>query len=181
MLPELEETEPKPFDEKELKALWTDYGNGNKLTGYILLMIYSGMMPGELFKAETHMIDWEKQRIVGCGLKTKKRKEVPIVVADLVLPVLRNLCDESTSGRLLEMRRADFYDEFHATLARCEIEDRTPYVCRHTTATALALGNIAPEVIKEVMRHTNFSTTERYIHKEIDITPMLKAVNTIRK
>jgi hypothetical protein len=26
--------------------------DGHKLTGYLLLMIYSGMMPGELFKAK---------------------------------------------------------------------------------------------------------------------------------
>lgn len=181
VLPALDEAEPNPFGEKELKALWIDYGNGNKLTGYILLMIYSGMMPGELFKAEKNMIDWEKQRIVGCGLKTKKRKEAPIVVADLILPVLRDLCNESTGNRLLGIRRDAFYDEFHAILARCGIEDRTPYACRHTTATALALGNIAPEVIKEVMRHTKFSTTERYIHKEVDIAPMLEAVNTLCK
>jgi len=32
--------------------------------------------------------------------------------------------------------------------------------CRHTTATALALGNIAPSVIQEVMRHTKFNTTQ---------------------
>jgi len=178
-LPDLEEGEAKPFNEEDLKKLWADYGNGNKLTGYILLMIYSGMMPGELIKAEKNMIDWDKQQIVGCGLKTKKRKETPIVVADMMLPVLKDLCTYSSLEKLLTMRRDAFYDEFHVILTRCGVEDRTPYACRHTTATALALGNIAPSVIQEVMRHTKFSTTERYIHKEVDIAPMLDALNTI--
>ncbi len=50
---------------------------------------------------------------------------------------------------ILDMRRDVFYSEFHKALARCNIEDRTPYVCRHTTATALSLGNIALEVTKD--------------------------------
>ncbi|MDL2253741.1 tyrosine-type recombinase/integrase [Ruminococcaceae bacterium OttesenSCG-928-I18] len=177
VLPELEEKEPVPFTEAELKKLWADYGEGHKLTGYILLMTYSGMMPGELFKAKKEMVDWQNQRIIGCGLKTKKRKETPIVVANLVLPVLKDLCESTKGEYLLDMNRNDFYDAFHETLTRCKIDDRTPYVCRHTTATALSLGNIAPDIIREVMRHNNFSTTERYIHKEIDTAPMLDAVN----
>ncbi len=59
-------------------------------------MIYSGMMPGELFIARKDMIDWGAQHIMGCGLKTKKRKETPIVVANLVLPVLKNCVNKQT-------------------------------------------------------------------------------------
>lgn len=178
-LPDLDEGEPMPFTESDIKKLWKDYGKGNKTTGYILLMIYSGMMPGELIKAEKNMVDWKSQQINGAGLKTKKRKETPIVVADFMVPVLRDLCEFSPTEKLLSIRRDAFYDEFHVILERCGIEDRTPYACRHTTATALALGNIAPGVIQSVMRHTKYSTTERYIHTKIDTTPMLTALNSM--
>ncbi|HHY53148.1 MAG TPA: tyrosine-type recombinase/integrase [Clostridiales bacterium] len=176
-LPELEESDPFPFNEDDLKKLWSDYGKGNKMTGYILLMIYTGMMPGELFKATKDMIDWDKQQIVGAGLKTKKRKQTPIVIADFLIPVLRDLCEFSQTDKLLAVHRDTFYDEFHEILFRCGIEDRTPYACRHTTATAMALGNIAPTVIQSVMRHAKFSTTERYIHTDRDTATMLNAVN----
>ena len=76
------------FSEEELKNIWEDYGKGNLISGYILLMIYSGMMPGELMQAEKKMTHWDTQEIIGCGLKTKKRKETPIVIADIVVPVL---------------------------------------------------------------------------------------------
>ena len=178
-LPELEENDPFPFSEKDLKKLWSDYGKGNKMTGYILLMIYTGMMPGELIKAKKDMIDWEKQQIVGAGLKTKKRKQTPIVIADFLIPVLRDLCEFSQTDKLLAIHRDAFYAEFHEILFRCGIEDRTPYACRHTTATAMALGNIAPSVIQSVMRHAKFSTTERYIHTDRDTATMLNAVNLI--
>lgn len=178
VLPDFEESERKPFTEEELKALWKSYGNGEKLTGYILLMIYSGMMPGELFKARKDMIDWENQQIVGAGLKTKKRKETPIMIADMMLPVLRDLCEFSHTEMLIDIRRDAFYKEFERIVIACTGRKLTPYSCRHTTATALALGNIAPSVIQEVMRHTKFSTTQRYIH--VDTDSMLGAVNSLQ-
>lgn len=139
------------------------------------------MMPGELRKCTKDMIDWEAQRIIGCGLKTKKRKETPIIIADFMIPVLRDLCEHSHTDRLFVNFFENFYAEFHKTLERCGIEDRNPYACRHTTATALSLGNIAPSVIQEIMRHTKFSTTEKYIHKELDTSPMLEALNTLKE
>ncbi len=64
-LPTLEEAEAHPFSENELKQLWTAFEQGDKFVGYILLMTYSGMMPGELRKCEKTMIDWSQQNIIG--------------------------------------------------------------------------------------------------------------------
>lgn len=60
-------------------------------------MIYTGMMPGELLKLKKDMIDFEKNEIVRGGIKTKKRKETPMVFPDFVSPVLHELCEESKS------------------------------------------------------------------------------------
>ncbi len=165
-LPKLEEKEMEPFTEEELRKLWDAYGAGDSFIGYILLMIYSGMMPGELFGLKKNMINWETHEIVGCGLKTKKRKETPIIFPAMIEPVLRDLVDQSKSrvDYVLCLNRDTFYGKWHETLNRVGIPDRAPYSCRHTTATALALGNNAPSVIQEVMRHTKFTTTQRYIH-----------------
>jgi integrase len=174
-LPTLEETEQTPFNDNEIKAFWKDYGEGNLFTGYILLMIYSGMMPGELMECTKDLIDWNKQTIFGCGLKTKKRRSTPIVVADIVLPVLRELADSSPDERLLPYSKKQFYKLYDETIARCGVRQLPPYSCRHTTATVLTNieDNIA--VVKEVMRHSKYQTTQRYIH--LDTVPMLNAVN----
>ena len=66
---------------------------------------------------------------------------------------------------------------YHEAVKAAGVRDLPPYSCRHTTATALALGNIAPSVIQQVMRHTKFSTTQRYIHP--DTKAARTAVNTI--
>ena len=178
-LPPLDEKELQPFTEIELYKLWDAYGKGDTFVGFLLLMIYSGMMPGELFKLEHGMVDWGKHEIVGCGLKTKKRKATPIVFPDMIAPVLSDLIErtEGKSKYVLGMNRENFYAEYHAALQRAGVRDLPPYSCRHTTATALALGNIAPSVIQEVMRHTKFSTTQRYIHPDRDAA--LAAVNTM--
>lgn len=178
-LPSLEEDEPEPFTEQELTSFWEHYEAGDSFIGYILLMVYTGMMPGELCILKKSMIDSERKEIIGCGLKTKERKKKPIVLADFILPVLADLCDQTPGEKVLRMNRDNFYEAFHAALARCGARDLTPYACRHTTATALALGNqVAPSVIQRVMRHKKFETTQRYIHP--DDTAALNAVNTLR-
>ncbi len=179
MLPDLNETEPTPFSTDELKRLWSHYEKDG-WAGYILLMIYSGMMPGELLICQKNMIDISAQTITGCGLKTKTRKKTPLMIADIIVPVVQYLLEISKTEFLLDMKRNDFYDRFDETLRAAGCRDLTPYACRHTTATALALGNnVAPSVIKKIMRHSNITTTQRYIHP--DTSDMLAAVNTLSK
>lgn len=180
-LPPLEEKEMQPFTEIELRKLWDAYGKGDTFLGFVLLMVYSGMMPGELLTMKTDMVDLEKSEIIGCGLKTKKRKVTPIVFPDMIAPVLQAMISgtRSAQGYVVGMNKDNFYKEYHAALKRAGVRDLPPYSCRHTTATALALGNIAPSVIQEVMRHTKFSTTQRYIHP--DRTAAREAVNKITK
>ena len=178
-LPKLDEDEPTPFSEADLISFWEHYEAGDSFIGYILLMVYTGMMPGELCILKKDTINWERREIIGCGLKTKERKKKPIVLADFILPVLQGLCDFTEGEKVLRMNRDRFYAEFHSALERCDVQDLTPYACRHTTATALALGNqVAPSVIQRVMRHKKFETTQRYIHP--DDTAALSAVNTLR-
>jgi len=180
-LPELVEEEPEPFTETELRKIWDAYGAGEHFLGFVLLMIYSGMMPGELLTCKQDMIDWEGHEIRGCGLKTKKRKQTPIVFPEMISPVLEQLVEnsESRKGYLVGMNKDNFYKEYHAAVQRAGVRDLPPYSCRHTTATALALGNIAPSVIQKVMRHTKFTTTQRYIHP--DTASAHAAVNTLGK
>lgn len=174
VLPTLIEKEQQPFSKDEQNALWKLFGEGDQFAPYILLMIYTGMMPGELLIARKDNIDWEKQKITGCGKKTKKRKETPIVLPDLILPVLARIC-ESPGDKLIHINRDNFYSEYHACLARAGCRDLPPYSCRHTTGTALGTADIPIAIVKELMRHTKITTTQRYMH--VDTETMLEAAN----
>ena len=127
------------------------------------------------------MIDVEKCEIIGCGMKTKKRKSTPLVFPDWIAPMVADMAANVTSqkGYIVGMNRDNFYDEYHSALQRAGVRDLPPYSCRHTTATALALAKTAPSLIQEIMRHTKFSTTQRYIHP--DMTDAHEAVNVLRQ
>lgn len=176
-LPDLNAKKQQAFHSDEITKLWDDYTSGNWWTGYILLMIYSGMMPGELLDARKDHIDWEGKQIVGAGKKTKERRETPIVLADVILPVLADLCEHTQGDKLIQINKDRFYEVYYETLERAGCRRLTPYSCRHTAATTLALENIPPSVIQKIMRHARFSTTEKYIH--VSLSPMLEAINKI--
>lgn len=181
VLPDLEEKDAVPFDETEVQTFWNAWAAGDKFVGYILLMIYTGMMPIELMTFKKDMIDWEACEIRGCGRKTKKRKEVPIVFPDFIQPVLRELCDLSKSrvGNVLGINKDKFYDVYHATLKKLNVRDLPPYSCRHTTATDAARKNVNAAMLQQLMRHAKISTTQRYIHMTAD--DARKAVNQMTR
>lgn len=178
-LPPLDEEEQTPFSQEEQNALWADYAAGNWWTGYLLLMIYSGMMPGELLRARKDMVDLENHIIAGAGLKTKKRKVTPLVLSDAIEPVVANLMERVQGDKLLRMNKDNFYKTYYETLERCGCRRLPPYSCRHTTATALTLKDIPIAIVQEVMRHSKISTTQKYIH--VGTGPMRRAVNQLGK
>lgn len=168
VLPELAEQEPTPFSKDEVKTMWTAYANGDLFVGYLLLMIYSGMMPGELFACRKSMIDFDRCEIYGCGKKTKTRKDNPIVFADAVKPVLETLCALYDGDKLYPKHETEWYDAYHETAKRIGVRDLPPYSCRHTTGTEAAKKNLNASTIQKIMRHAKITTSQRYIHLGTD-------------
>lgn len=180
-LPSLEETEQTPFSETEQKALWKRYEKGDLRAAVPLLMIYTGMMPGEAMQLRVDQIDIEGRRIHGAGMKTKVRKQTDIVLADNIVPLVQNLIDHAQpSGYIWKRVEKEWYDNYYAALEAAGCRKLTPYSCRHTTATALAISeNIAPQTVKKVMRWSTARMLDRYAHP--DQGDALAAVNTIKK
>lgn len=180
VLPPKNEHERTPFNDDEIRAIWRGYDGGDTWAGYILLMIYTGMMPGELLHCRKDMIHLDSHQIIGAGLKTAERKNRPIVIADFLMPVVQALIDYTGDAPLLcDTYKKAFYKKYYDCLDRCGCRKLTPYSCRHTTATACAVGaKIAPSVIQRIMRHAKLSTTQLYIHP--DESAVLDAINTLR-
>lgn len=179
-LPSHEEKEPEPFSADELSKIWTAYEAGQHFAGFILIMIYTGMMPGELLSLRKDNIAYDTNEIIGAGIKTNERKKKSMVFPDFVKPVLLAMCEASPTDKLVNMNSHNFYTAYHEFTAKTGIRDLPPYSCRHTTATALALmDGIAPTIIQRIMRHTKFSTTEHYIHTNSQ--PAVDAINRLPK
>lgn len=167
VLPALEEKERITFTKDEQESLWKIYDNGDHRAALPLIMIYTGMMPGEMQNLKISMIDLEKQQIIGAGLKTKVRKRSAIYIPNLIVPVLADEIAASTSrsGYVWPHSETKFYENYYAALDAAGCRRLEPYSCRHTTATALAITeNIAPNTIKKVMRWSTTKMLDRYAH-----------------
>ena len=180
-LPRLEETEQTPFSATEQAALWKQYESGDLRAAAPLLMIYTGMMPGEAMALKVDMIDLDGHRIHGAGMKTKVRKATDIVLAEAIIPLVQDLIDHAQeSGYIWPRNESAWYANYHDVLKAAGCRDLPPYSCRHTTATALSVTkNIAPQTVRKVMRWSTTAMLDRYAHP--DQKDALKAVNRLKK
>lgn len=170
VLPALEEQEAEPFTEDEVKAFWAQYEKGDVFTGYILLLCYTGMMPGELLQCKKSMVDLEACEIRGAGAKTKVRKKTAIVFPTFLKPVVEELLNihvensNTKNDKLLTMNKDNFYDEYYKALERAGVRKLPPYSCRHTYGTEAVKLGVHPAVIQKMLRHSNTKTQEKYTH-----------------
>ena len=179
VLPSLEEKERVPFSETEQKALWQLYESGDIRAAIPLFMIYTGAMPGETMRIRVDQIDITNRRITGAGMKTKVRKATPIVLADNIIPVVEDLIAHAQpSGYLWKLDEKVWYEDYYAALEAAKCRRLTPYSCRHTTATALAITKgVAPQTVMRVMRWSTSRMLDRYAHP--DQADSVAAVNQI--
>lgn len=178
-LPSLKEEKREPFTEEEQIALWLSYEDGNISAGVPLVMIYTGLMTGEMRKLEASMIDFERQEIIGVGLKTDERHEKSVLIPDDIIPILEDMVARCPEGRFFPMSEEHFYDMYYKALADAGITRHlTPYSCRTTTATTLAVHReVAPQIVQRVMRWKSTKVMDKYVKP--DDTDARKALNKI--
>lgn len=181
VLPALEEREREAFGDAEQGALWKLYEAGDLRAAIPLLMICTGMMPGEMQALKVEHIDLEERKIVGVGIKTKVRRKSAIYLPDDVLPVVEDLIAHAQpSGYLWARNEEKWYREYYAALEAAGCRRLEPYCCRHTTATRLAITEgIAPQTVRRMMRWSTARMLDRYAHP--DDAAVRAAANTIRK
>lgn len=165
VLPDLEEHESEPFTDSEVAAIWKAYNSGDIISGFTLLMIYTGMMPGELMNLKKSCIDLDSLEIRDAGIKTKVRRKAVIVFPPFLRPVLESLMDYSPkSAKLYPVNKDTFYAQFYASLERAQIRRLPPYSCRHTYGTEIVKAGIHPAMVQKLLRHSNQKTQEKYTH-----------------
>lgn len=178
-IPKMEETQVEPFTEDEQLLLWLSYESGNMGAAIPLIMIYTGLMTGEMRKLSKPMIDLEAKEITGVGLKTKERKKRSVLLPDDIIPVLEDVIARAETDLLFPVTETIFYRMYYDALKAAGITRHlTPYSCRHTTATVLAVHeNVAPQTLQRIMRWKSTRMMDRYVTpSESDAR---KAVNRI--
>lgn len=171
----------EPFSSKEIKKLW-EHVEKVEFIETILIMIYTGLRPGELIAIENENIDIEK-RIMKGGMKTDAGKDRLIPINKKILPFIKKrmnkdnkyLIVNSTGNQMsYETYNRDrwkpFMKEFKMT--------HKPHDCRHTFATLMDNSEANKLSIKKIMGHASKDITDKiYTHKDID--ELLKAIDLI--
>ena len=165
VIPKLEETQVEPFTEEEQLQLWISYESGNINAAAPLIMIYTGLMTGEMRQLRKDMIHLEDKEIVGVGLKTNERKKKSVLLPDDIIPVLEDLIAKTETDVLYPISKDRFYRQYYKTLKEAGItRELSPYSCRHTTATVLAVHeNVAPQTLQRIMRWKSTKMMDRYV------------------
>ena len=180
-LPQLEEKEREVFTPEEQEKIWASYESGNVKAALPLLMLYTGLMPGETMPLKVEQFDIENRIITGAGIKTKVRKKTPVVIAEVLLPVVQDLIDNARpDGYLWTQSKDDFYQMYYDAIESANVRKLPPYSCRHSFATRLSVDeNVAPQTIKRVMRWSTAKMLDRYSHP--DTKDALDAVDKLKK
>jgi len=165
ILPKNQETQVEPFTEDEQLLLWFSYESGNIDAAIPLIMIYTGMMTGEMRQLAKSMIHLEEKEIIGAGLKTKERKKKAVLLPDDIIPVLEDVISKAETDLLYPISKDVFYSRYYKALKAAGVtRDLSPYSCRHTTATVLAVHeNVAPQTLQRIMRWRSTKMMDRYV------------------
>ena len=178
-LPKLIEKEKEIFTKDEIQTLWIDYNAHKcKVTAAILIMIYTGMRPGELLQIKTENVNLNEQYLTG-GIKTEKGKRRKIIIPDRIVPLIQYLERASKDGLLCWYKnKNDFYDEWQEKRDELEIREcMTPYCCRHTYITQLTALGVSPAMLQELAGHEDYETTLNYTH--LSVKDRLQEVNRL--
>ena len=168
-LPSLETTERTTFTEDEILILWDDYHrNETVVSACMLIMLYTGMRPGELLHITKDTIHLSEQYLTG-GIKTSKGKNRKIIIPDKIVLVIRHLMELSNADTLLTYKKNDFYDDWKECRERLELRSELdPYCCRHTYVTRLTALKVSPAMLQELAGHEDYETTLDYTHLSIE-------------
>jgi len=175
VLPKKAKSKKDAFTPDEIETLWNDYNNGGIFTGYILIMIYTGMRFGEISIIKKDNIHLSERYMIG-GIKTDAGIDREIPINNKVFPIVEKFYN-TNSKKLLEMHEKVFYNSFYAALERLGIRKLNPHCCRHTFFTLMANADVQPAIIMETGGHEEYQTTMGYTH--IRLAEKLDAVNKL--
>lgn len=158
----------QPFSEAEIALLWA---NRNDIINLIIINIYTGVRPAELFKiSEIH-----KDYFV-TGSKTEAGRNRVVPLNHKIIEIFHNVIN---SNILEKIKSEDvYYHRFKKEVKKLGLGSHSPYDCRHTFATLMARANANDHCIKLIMGHKISDLTKRvYTHKLI--SELIEEVNKI--
>lgn len=178
-LPVLETQEREVFTEEEIDVLWSCYSREGDITACrMLIMLYTGIRPGELTSIRVENIRLDEQWMTG-GIKTEKGRQRKIILPDCILPLIRQSIEASSRGLLARYCKNGLYTAWNALRDALGLrKELTPYCCRHTYVTRLTALKVSPAMLQELVGHEDYDTTLEYTH--LSVNDRLIEVNRLK-
>lgn len=166
-----EESNRKPFSEKELKKLWELYFAGSPDIDIPIIFIYTGFRISELQFMRCEDIDLEEMIITG-GIKTAAGKNRKVPIHHSIQKLVKDRMAKSNYGFLFETKNGcymtRFFREKFKKIMRFADLDHIPHECRHTFETMLDDASANRKCIDMLMGHVSQGVGNRvYNHKTI--------------
>jgi integrase len=172
-------TKRKPFTQKEIDKLFKYVGKYDDAES-VLIMIYTGLRPGELITIESQNVNLEERTITG-GIKTDAGKERVVPINEKILPFIKAMKESDTRILVTSGGKPFSYDRYldHFKILMEQLGmNHNPHDCRHTFATLMGNAGADTVSLQKIIGHASYNTTANtYTHKDID--ELKKAINLI--
>lgn len=130
-----------------------------------LILIATGCRPNELFSVPLSAC-FDSYFISGSKTEAGRNRIIP--VSALGLPAYRALLETATQKGCRKL--IDAYSGNHTypnfakrdwkdLMSALNIDNMTPYSCRHTFTTLAVKSGVKPEILQRILGHTNYDTT----------------------
>lgn len=191
-LPKSDTEPPKPFSSDHIKLLWNAADHGDQDAMAVLVLIYTGMRPGELLSVNIgqHIHTDGDYWYVQHGSKTAAGRNRIIPLPSILHTVIQALVHNRITGPLISTAQGHYWRldnwrtrRFYRLMDRLNLNGYVPYSCRHTYADMLKRRQIDPLIAKEILGHSDYSTTvERYQTTTMeDISHICAAVDYLER
>lgn len=160
-----------PFTKQEIKLLAENLKRMDYIDT-ILIMIATGLRPGELVLIENANIDFE-QEIMRGGIKTAAGKNRVIPIHPFIMPYVKARYNPDNKYLLSENGNGLSYYHYYEDIWKKIMEQlqlvHKPHECRHTFASLADSAGMNKVCIKRIMGHASKDITDRvYTHKDIE-------------
>jgi integrase len=170
----------KPFTQKEIDKLFECVGKYDDVES-VLILIYSGVRPGELILIETENVNLEERYMVG-GIKTPAGENRIIPINKKIYEFVSDMVQKGNKYLLCDKNGNPFsYDKYldhFKILMEQLVMDHLPHDGRYTFATLMGNAGADTVSLQKIIGHANYNTTANtYTHKDID--ELKKAIDLI--
>lgn len=156
---------PDVFSEAEIAKILAGMADSPADRDLTLLFAFSGLRRAEVGRLHVRDLDFDRRVI---WVRGKVRDEAVPITAELLAPCT-GLVSRALGGYLVaganDQRRAEWLGRWFARWARRLGERRFhAHALRHSLATNLIRRGVQSGVVQRFLRHSNYTTTQRYVH-----------------